>query len=152
MPFDDKPSDQSQKIGIKQVSSQKSIFESLPKKPDPAEFEKKVQQTQERTSSYKVRAAELAVQFNRLMADKTLPQNKNMFQQEIELDLLRNMAKLAQEVNRDPAEQEGEGSLSWVIILLKNAFAQRDKINNLEYTIFQFQKKMEDLDKIKKDG
>ena len=152
MPFEeeDKPSVQSQKIGIKKASSQKSIFEAMPKKPSPEEFEKKVQQIQEKSTGYQGKAQELAIQFNKAMIDKTLPQNKNMFQQEIELDLLRNMVKLAQEVNSDPNEKEGEGSLSWIIVLLKTCFNQRDRINLLEYTLTQFEKKIETLDNLKK--
>jgi hypothetical protein len=153
MPFDeeeDKPSVQSQKIGLKKVSSQKSIFEAMPKKPSPEEFEQRVQQVQERSSSYKVRVSELALQFNKAMADKTLSQNRNMFQQEVELDLLRSMVKLAQEVNNDPDEKEGEGSLSWITVLLKTCFNQRDRINRLEYSLSQIEKKIEPLDKPKK--
>ncbi len=80
MPFDeeDKPSVQSQKIGIKKVSSQKSIFETMSKNPTQEDLDKKVQQVQERDSSYKARASDLALQFNKAMLDKTLPQNKNV--------------------------------------------------------------------------
>jgi hypothetical protein len=151
-PFDEeesKASAQSQKIGIKKASSQKSIFESMPKKPTQEEFDQKVQQVQKKASSYKIRASELAIQFNRAMADKTLPQNKNVFQQEIELDLLRNMVKLAQEVNSDPNETEGEGSLSWITVLLKTSFNQRDRINNLEYALSQLEKNILSADKTK---
>jgi len=153
MPFDEdetKPSKQSQKIGIKTVSSQKSLFDSQPKKTTPQEFEQRVQEVHEKMSSYKVRASELVVQFNKAMLDKTLPQNRNMFQQEVELDLLRNMVKLAQEINNDTGENEGEGSLSWITILIKNCFTQRDRINKLEYMILQIERKLGGLDIPKK--
>lgn len=144
MPFDEeeqKPSAQAQKIGLKKVSSQKSVFENLPKKPGPEDFERQVQEVQQRQSTYKTRAADLTVQFKKAMTDKTLYSNKNLFQQEVEKDLLRNMVKLAQEINSDPNEREGEGSLSWIIILLQTCFAQRDRANALEYAITQLQKK-----------
>lgn len=145
MPFDeednDQPSIQSQKLGLKNVSSQKSIFESMPKKPTQKEFDQTVRKVQERASGYKSKTADLAVQFNKAMLDKTLPQNKNMFQQELEMELLRNMIRLAQEVNADPMEREGEGSLSWITLLLRTCFSQRDKINRLEYTLSQLEKK-----------
>jgi len=147
---EEEQSAQSQKIGLKKVSSQQSIFESMPKKPTPAEFEKRVQQVQERASSYKIRASELALQFNRAMVDKTLPGNRNLFQQEVELDLLRSMVKLAQEINNDDQENEGEGSLGWITILLKTCFTQRDRINNLEYGYLQLEKKLKELDTSKK--
>jgi hypothetical protein len=147
---EEEQSAQSQKIGLKKVSSQQSIFETMPKKQTPAEFEQKVQQVQERLSSYKVRAAELALQFNKAMVDKTLPGNRNQFQQEVELDLLRSMIRLAQEINIDPVEKEGEGSLGWITVLLKTCFTQRDRINNLEYGLFQLQNKLKELDTPKK--
>jgi hypothetical protein len=144
MPFDEepqKPSLQAQKIGLKKVSSQKSVFENMPKKPGPEDFERQVQEVQQRQSTYKTRAADLVVQFNKAMTDKTLRSNKNPFQQEVEKELLRNMVQLAQEVNSDPNEREGEGSLSWIIILLKTCFSQRDRINMLEFSVEQLQKK-----------
>ena len=153
MPFDEeepKPSVQSQKIGLKKVSSQQSVFESMPKKPTPESFQQKVEKIQERDSSYKVKAAQLVTEFNKAMVDKTLPQNKNMFQKEIEMELLRNMVKLAQEINESVQEREGEGSLSWIAILLKQCFSQRDRINTLEYKLSIFEKKLSELDVPKK--
>ena len=152
MPFDEEeevPTVQSQKIGLKQVSSQKSIFDSMPKKPTQEEFTQQVRKVQERMSTYKARTTELAVQFNKAMADRTLPINKNMFQKEMELEILRNMIKLAQDINSNVEEREGEGSLSWITLLLKTSFNQRDKINNLEYAVQQLEKKIEALDKKK---
>jgi hypothetical protein len=146
MPFDeeydnDQPSVQSQKVGLKNVSSQKSIFDNMPKKPTQEDLDRKVKKVEERASGYKAKAAELVVQFNKSMADKTLPQNKNMFQKEVEMELLREMIKLAQEINSSVHEREGEGSLSWITILLKNSFVQRDRINVLEYQLSQLSAK-----------
>ena len=151
IPFDDsedRPSDQSQKIGLKQVSSQKSIFDSMPKKPNQDDLEERVKTKTARYSQYKERAAELTLRFNKMIVDKTLPQNKSTFQQEIELDCLKDMVKLAQAINNDPLESEGEGSLSWVGVLLKTCLAQRDRINKLEYMFVQLENK---ADLIKKE-
>lgn len=152
MPFDeeeDVPTIQSQKIGLKQVSSQKSIFDSMPKKPSQEEFTQQVRHIQERASGYKAKTAELALQFNKAIADKTLAVNKNSFQKEMEVEILRNMVKLAQDINSDIQEREGEGSLSWITLLLSTCFKQRDKINNLEYAVSQLEKKIDALDKKK---
>ncbi len=154
MPFDeednDQPSVQSQKLGLKNVSTQKSIFDSVPKKPSQDDLDRNVKKIQERASSYKAKAAELALQFNKAMADKTLPQNRNMFQQEIEKELLKQMVELAVDINNDPNEREGMGSLSWITLLLRTAFSQRDKINRLEYAVSQLEKKFDSLDKAPK--
>jgi hypothetical protein len=145
MPFDEEDNDQqsiqSQKVGLKKVSTQKSIFESIPKKPTQEDFENKVQKVQEKATSYKSKTADLAVQFNKTIMDKTLSVNKNMFQKEMEMELLKNMVKLAQDINSDPNEREGEGSLSWITLLLRTCFNQRDKINYLEHSIVQLEKK-----------
>lgn len=148
MPFDeeesdDLPSEHAQKVGLKKVSTQKSIFDSKPKKPSAEEFDKKVKKIHERSSSYKAKAADLALQFNKSMSDKTLKSNKTIFSSEIEQDLLGKMIQLAIEINADPIEQEGMGSLSWITLLLRTCFNQRDRINSLEFALSQIDKKME---------
>jgi hypothetical protein len=151
MPFDeednDQPSVQSKKLGLKNVSTQKSIFDGIPKKPTQDDLDQRVKKVQERASGYKAKAAELALQFNKSMTDKTLPQNRNLFQQEMERDLLKQMIELAVDINNDPNEKEGMGSLSWITLLLRTCFSQRDKINRLEYAMSLLEKKFDSLDK-----
>jgi len=151
MPFDEdevKPSKQSEKIGLKgKVSGQKSVFDGQPKKTSPAEFNEQVKEVTQRETGYKQRASDLAIQFNRAMADKTLTTNKNVFGNDAEQELLLNMVRLAQEVNADSREREGEGSLSWIILLLKTCFTQRDRVNQLEFSLFQNEKKYAALSK-----
>lgn len=145
MPFDEEDDDQPivPKVGLKNVSTQKSIFDSMPKKPTQEDLDRKVNRIQERASSHKTRAAELAAQFTQIMNDKTLKQNKNVFAREMERELLTKMAQLAIDVNNDQHEQEGMGSLSWIILLLKTCLSQRDKINQLEFVVSQLEKKLD---------
>lgn len=145
MPFDEEkddesPSIKSTKIGLKNVSSQKSIFDSMPKKPTQNDLDTKVKGIQERDSSYKSRAADLVLQFKKAMDDKTLTENKNIFSKELEKEVLGKMIQLAVEINNDVNEPEGMGSLSWITLLLKTCFSQRDKVNNLEYKITKLEK------------
>ena len=165
MPFDeedDSDINSKPKIGLKFKNVDKSS--STQKKATQEQFEKKVQEVQEKNSSYKRRASELAIQFKKVIEDKTLPQNKNIFANEIERELLANMIDLAVEINNDPNEQDGMGSLSWITLLLKTVISQRDKINKLEYALYNFDKKLDpsnissliqkelkDIDKNKKD-
>lgn len=164
MPFDEEEEEEiSVKKGIKNVSTQKSMFDSVPKKPTQADFEKKVQIAQQQSVNYKQQASELAINFKKIMEDKTLSENKNIFAIEVEKELLAKMVQLAVDINNDPNEQEGMGSLSWIILLFKTVLAQRDRINKLEYQIFQLEKKLDpkllsqilkqihDLDKKKQD-
>lgn len=151
MPLDDdKPSEQSKKIGIRKVSSQKSIFDDAPKKPSQEDLQKNAKKAEENFSENKTRAYQLANDFLRAMEDKTLPENKNVFQKDMEKELLRNMSNLAQEINSDPLELDGVGSLSWIVLLLKTCLTQRDKINTLEYNVrdklSKIEKKLQGLD------
>lgn len=146
MPFDEEgdsqPSLHSQKIGLKKVSTQESIFDSMPKKPTQEELNVKVRKVQDRSSANKRRAAELAMRFYKMMADKTLVQNKTSFQQDIELELLKDMINFGDDVNNDPTtDKESEGSISLIALLLKHSLVQRDRINKLEYMISQLEKK-----------
>jgi hypothetical protein len=140
---DPQKSEFSQKVGLKNVSTQKSIFENKPKKPTQQDLEERVKQIQDKDLSYKQKAAELALLFNKAMDDKTLKQNKNIFALDFEKDLLSRMVKLAVEINNDEAEKAGMGSMGWVSVLLKTCFNQRDRINHLEYMLSQIEKKME---------
>lgn len=122
------------KVSVKQAG-QKSMFDNRPRPPTQQEFQQKVQQVQDTLSGYKKRVAELFVQFQRAMNDKTLPQNRNIFNIETERELLQNMIQLSVEINNDPNEREGEGSLTWIVLLLKMCLSQRDRINELEYNL-----------------
>ena len=149
MPFDEEDEDLEQtqnKRGLRKVSSQKSIFDGIPKKPTQEEFENKVKKVQDRSSSYKQKAAEYSAQFKKIVSDRTLQQNRNVFAVEMETELLGNMIKLAADVNVDLNEQEGMGSLMWVVLLMKTCLAQRDRINKLEYVVSLLENKLEPAD------
>ncbi len=45
------------------------------------------------------------------------------------------MTALAVEINNDPHEQEGMGSMGWITLLLNVCLIQRDRLNKLEYEI-----------------
>lgn len=144
MPFDEEENNDispSNKKGLKKVSTQKSIFESMPHKPSSEEFEKRVQNIQEQSVSYKAKAADLSSKFVKLLSDKTLKQNKSIFLIEMERDILSQMISLAVEINNDPHEQEGMGSMGWITLLLKICLAQRDRLNQLEYNVSILEKK-----------
>lgn len=153
MPFDEEDDSlpqQPNRLGLKNVSSQKSIFESIPKKPTQEDFDKKVKIAQDKSINYKQKASELAVSFKKTMEDRTLFQNKNVFTNDLERELLSKMIQLAVEINNDPNEQEGMGSLGWITLLFKTALSLRDRNNLLEYKILQLERKLENLQTIDK--
>jgi hypothetical protein len=152
MPFDDVEEKEeyssNKKIGLKQVSSQKSIFDKE-KEPKPSKeiFEKKVEEINKKMNDYKTKAAELALSYKKLILDKTLTQNKNIFSEEVEKETLSKMVNLAIEINNDENEQEGMGTLGWVTLLLKYFLHHRDRLNTLEYQLLTMQKNNEELKK-----
>ncbi len=141
--FNEDPKDFVPKSSLKKINGAKSMFDEKPKRPTQQEFEKKVQDSQERQSEYKRRAAELFMQFTKTTSDKTLVQQRNQFTIEAEREMLQNMIQLAIEINNDPNEQEGMGSLTWITCLFKTCLAQRDRINELEYNLDFIKKKLD---------
>ena len=125
-----------------------SIFDNRPKKPSKEDFESSVREIESNKRSYKQRAATLVMEFNKLLTQDTLPQNKTVFEIEHEKDLLTKMIELAVELNSDPNEMEQGGSINWITVLLKVCFYQRDKINLLSWKLESEIKKINDrLDK-----
>jgi hypothetical protein len=53
------------------------------------------------------------------------------------------MLQLAIEINTDPNEQEGMGSLTWITLLFKTCLAQRDRLNEMEFTLVTLQNKFD---------
>jgi len=138
------PKDLPQRLGLKPINGQKSMFEGKPKPPTQKEFEQKVQAVQDKVSGYNQRAADLFMKFSKAAGDKTLPQNRNMFADEAETEMLQGMVQLGIEINNDPLEDNnGMGSLTLITCLLKTALAQRDRLNQLEYAYFTLQKKLD---------
>jgi hypothetical protein len=147
-PFDEEDQEEVRypsKDGLKNVGSQKSIFDHIPLKPKQADLDQKVKEIQERETGYKMRAAELAVDFNKIIKDKTLRINKNVIQRDIEKDLIDRMINFAFEVNQDRLELDGSGSVSLILLLLKTTLFQRDQINELEYNQVRLQKALDVL-------
>lgn len=142
MPFDDRDPP-NPKTGLQKINGQKSMFDGKPRPPSQQEFQKKVEEVQERQSGYKKRAAELFIQFNKTVSDKRLARNRNIFDVETEKEMLQNMVQLAIEINNDPSEKEGMGSLTWITCLFKTCLSQRDKINDLSYEVDELKKKLD---------
>lgn len=118
-----------------------SMFDNQRRPQTQQEFQQKVQDSQETLAGYKRRAAELFVAFQRALNDKTLAQNRNIFNAETEKEMMQKILQLAVEINNDPNEQEGMGSVTAITLLLKTCMAQRDRMNEMEFALSQLQKK-----------
>lgn len=163
MPFDDDDDDDDDnaptpallsKSGLK-LSNQKSMFAKKVKKPSQQAFEAGLKQSLDRNKDYKERAAELAIAFRKMLDDKTVPQNKNIYSTEIERETLGKMAQLGIDMNLDDQEEEGMGSVGLITLLFRCLLIQRDKINGLDYAVNQMQSQLKILQLSlvdKKDG
>jgi hypothetical protein len=136
------PEDREAKIGLKKVSGQKSMFDGKPRPPSQQEFQDKIHQVEDRKAGYKQKAADLFLQFVKSISDRTLPQNRNALSRDAETEMLQQMVQLAIDINNDPNEPEGMGSMTWITCLFKVCLAQRDRINELEFRVAEFQKKL----------
>lgn len=143
-PFDAEPREErEQKVKLKNVSSQPSMFSNMPKRQTPQEHQQQVEASQERISDFKQRASDLAMKFSKMMMDKTLPQNRGILASEIKRDLLKSFMDLARDLNNDPIEPESDGSRMLCLILFNTCFDMRDRILELEYAISLIQKKID---------
>jgi hypothetical protein len=132
------------KVELK-LSNKGSMLDALPKKPSKEDFEQKATEVNDTLNAYGVRASDLALRFKRTLDDKTLPQNKNPFQQAAESELLTNLVQLSVDMNTDEHEQEGMGSVGLSALLLKTVLIQRDRINDLEYKLSLLDKQVKEL-------
>lgn len=131
--FDDEDDSGSEKKTGLKLNNSKSILNSLPKKANPAEFQQKVQNTQDKILGYELEASQLAAMFQKLLEDKTLPENKNILSLEAERELIGKIVDIAIKLNNDENEQEGMGSVGTAILLFRAVLSQKDRINKLEY-------------------
>jgi len=151
MPFDDDADDNqgsSKKPSLK-LNNSNSILNTLPKKQNLAELEKRVKESQDNTTVSHSEASELSILYKKVMEDKTLSENKNFLVIEAEKELLGKIANNAININNDENEQEGMGSVGWILVVLRMLLLQRDKINKQEYLLTMLDKKIKSLsDKI----
>lgn len=108
-----------------------------PKNQDKKEFEVKATETFNNIQSRAELAMQLTADLMKLIEDKVLPANKSSIDHSLEKEVLSRMIALTMELNNDPNEPEGVGSVGILVILMKAILKQRDKINLLSYEVSQ---------------
>lgn len=114
-------------------------------KPTKEQFTQEVENQVAKEISNKEKAMEFSKSFRFTINDKTLKQNKTMLNNEFEESLVRDMVSLAVDINNDPDEQEGMGSLAWITLLLKGMIWYRDRLNSSEYELEQLKAQVKSL-------
>lgn len=132
MPFDDdyKKPDGS---GLKKISSKKSMFDDLPKKPSFEEFEKGANNANNKINNYNQQMVKLATKFRSIMEDKTLLSNKSVITKSVEKECLKDLIEIAQEINNDENEPMCQGSNGLLALTFNMLLYLKDRTNYLEF-------------------
>lgn len=142
---DDSPPQVKQRVGLK-LNNSNSMFANVPKKPTQAELDQAVKESMGKDQDYKERAAALSLSFTKLLNDRTLLQNKNVFAADLERETIGKLAQLGLDLDNDEnVEEAGMGSIGLINLLFRSLLIQRDKINNLDYELHELQLKLNSL-------
>jgi hypothetical protein len=124
--------------GVKLSNKKEQQLES--KKKEKEEYLKKFDQKADRTVEIHNKKTQSIIdsvsKFMKVVADKTLPQNKGIIGEEVESEIRQKLMELALEMNNDENEEDyGKGSIIVLTVLLKVILNYRDRINALEYNL-----------------
>ncbi len=126
--------------GIK-INNDKSMFAKAAEAKH--QFEDGADQVMAARNARNKTAFDLAQQFNKIINDKTLVENRGVIATNIEKEVESKLLNLAIDVNNDGNEpNEGMGSIALCAILFKVVLTQRDRINSLEYKVAKIEKQL----------
>lgn len=93
----------------------------------------------------KTRAIQLVNKFWQVVQDKTLAENKGPLQMSVEAQLVKDLIGFANEMNNDPNEIEGTGSVAIITLLVKTMLKTRDSNNESAFKIQKLEKNVSQL-------
>lgn len=120
-----------------------------PKIPTREEFEQTAKTYFEQKKKLNTDMIDLVKQFYSFLEDKTLSENKKGLARDIEQDHRVKLINLIRLIDYTEAEsedgQEGVGTYSILSVILKAILIQRDKINELDYTVHKLKSDLSSL-------
>lgn len=136
MPFDDeKPVEPKKgKIGIKKLGN--SIFDNKVKKPSVQEFNQKILEKEDNNIQDITDVNKITLDLLYLFKDKTLNTNKNQFAFSKENEIIEKFIMFCADKNN----ANEEGSLTGMALLIKLLLEQKNRINELEYSLHNLNK------------
>lgn len=152
VPFEDDDAEVDVPITNKAGTIRGAFFSGKNGKSSKEQFEKSANEANDRANAYKDRAAALASSFKKILDDKTLAPNKNIFSKDLEKEVISRLVQLAIDMNTDENEMEGMGSVGLITLLLRTSVILRDRVNSLEYNLSVLEKKIKDLESDYKKG
>jgi len=112
------------------------------------EFQQQATEVHQRLEGHLREAYELGLEFTNLIADTRVSENIGPYDRSFEKENIRKLIQYAITVNIDPQEQEGMGSVSCIILLLKTMFKMRDRINEMSYDMHKLERRINALEKL----
>lgn len=119
--------------GVK-LDPKKSRFQPKEKKKTQADFEREIAEYQKNSESLTAKVMQLSNRFMKAVDDKTLLENKGIGN-DVEKELVNELAALALHINNDESQPEGIGSVGLITLLMNAMLSQRDRLNEQAYEI-----------------
>lgn len=133
--------------GKLKIDSAKSQFtkNAIQQATQKEKFEQQADVTFDQIQNRKERAAELVQQFWSFVRDETLVSEKGPIKKNLEKETINKLLSFASELNNDPNESEGTGSVALITLLLKAVIHFRDANNESNYRLSEAEKKINKL-------
>lgn len=116
---------------------------TAPRPPEPIDtkaFEKDATEAFRRGEDYKQRFWDLSQKLKSIMLDQTLSENRTSITKDLEMQSIRALMSLAQEMDDDEQQANSEGTRGMAMLLLKFLLMQKDTINQLAYRVEQLER------------
>lgn len=133
---------QTRRGGLK-LNSGKSQFTKNTVKRE--EFEEQADLVFDKMQDRKQIAAELVREFWLFVMDETLVAEKGPNKKSLEKEIVKKLLSFASELNNDPNEPEGSGSIAIISLLLKAVLYLRDTNSTLSYRLSEIEKQIKKL-------
>lgn len=131
--------DQMARRGVK-VNSSKSRF--VKQAVEKQQFLENADAAIDADQSRKQQAVALINKFWQITKSTKLAENKGPTEKSVEAQLVRDLVLFANDLNNDPNEIEGSGSVAIITLLLKTVMNMRDQQNDLAYKIFKLEQQI----------
>jgi len=118
------------KSGLK-INNDKSLFKQ--EKSQKIDFRQRVNDILKKEDEQKQLSFELNSKYQQILKDKTLDSEKTSSIRDSEKEIIKDLIDFSRIINSDEQQTEDIGTISLLVVLLRNLLLQRDRINELEF-------------------
>lgn len=130
---------QNRRGGLKLNSSKSQFIKEIVRQ---EVFDQQATQAFDQMQERKQQAVELVQQFWSFIKDETLVREKGPIRKNLEKEIVNKLLNFASEMNNDPNESEGAGSVAVITLLLKTVLYLRDSNNENRYHLSKLEQKL----------